>query len=191
MNVCSAPIASDTGVGVTVTDSSGPGGTVTVAVAEIEPLDTRTVFVNVPATAAAVKSPVLGSIVPPLATTDHAGVKATTLPCASLPTAVNCCVARMATVAGDGVIVIVASGPVVTITDAFGDDRAARRVNRRGERARCVARGERATRVDRTAITDGPEPIRDVDDVAVRVLPDGDEVLRCADDDGDRSRATP
>src|ERR1035437_533331 len=94
-----------------------PGVTVTVAVPEMVPLVTVTVLANVPAVVPAVKSPVV-PIVPPLAATVQVGVIATTLPPASLPAAVNCCVALMAIVAGFGVIVITASAPGVTVTVA-------------------------------------------------------------------------
>src|SRR5437764_41053 len=57
-------------------------------------------------------------MVPPLATTDHVGRKTTMLPSASLPTALNCCVALMPIVTGLGVTAIVASAPAVTATVA-------------------------------------------------------------------------
>ena len=69
-----------------------------------------TVLVNVPGTVPAVNRPA-PSMVPPPATTDQVGAIGTTLPPASLPTAVNCCVPSMASVAGLGVTVMVASGP--------------------------------------------------------------------------------
>jgi hypothetical protein len=90
----------------------------TVAVPKIDPLVALTVLVKVPVVVPAVKSPVDGSMVPPPAVTDQTGVIATTLPCASLPTAVNCCVVLMGRVAGFGVTVIVASGPAITVTVA-------------------------------------------------------------------------
>jgi hypothetical protein len=46
----------------------------------------------------------------------HDGVNETTLPLASLPVAVNCCVAPGCTVLGLGVTVIIASPPDVTVT---------------------------------------------------------------------------
>jgi hypothetical protein len=66
---------------------------VTVAVPEMLPLVALTVLVNVPSVAPAVKRPVVLPMAPPLATTDQVatGEIATTLPPASLPTAVNCC----------------------------------------------------------------------------------------------------
>ena len=64
----------------------------TVAKPAIVPIVARTVFVKVPAVVPAVNRPVAALIVPPPATTDQSGVIATTLPLASLPTAVNCCV---------------------------------------------------------------------------------------------------
>src|SRR2546423_6790207 len=90
----------------------------TVAVPKIEPLVALTVLENVPAVVPAVKSPPGVVIVPPQLVTDQAGVTGTTLPATSLPTAVNCCVAPTATVAGFGVTVIVARAPAVTVTVA-------------------------------------------------------------------------
>ena len=57
-------------------------------------------------------------MVPPPFTTDQTGVIVRTLPPASLPTAVNCCVPFVGTEAGFGVTVMVASGPLVTVTVA-------------------------------------------------------------------------
>lgn len=91
--------------------------TVTVAVPKIVPLVARTLLGNVPVVLPAVKTPVVATMVPGGLTVDQAGVIATTLPFASLPTAVNCCVAPMSSV-GFGVTVIVASGPAVTVTVA-------------------------------------------------------------------------
>jgi hypothetical protein len=98
----------------------GAAGDVTVTVAEPKrlPLVARTVLLNVPIVPPAVNKPVLASIVPPPFTTDHTGVIATTLPPASLPTAVNCCCVLIPSVTGFGVTVIVASGPGVTIAVA-------------------------------------------------------------------------
>ena len=53
----------------------------------------------------AVNSPA-AVIVPPPATTDQAGVIGTTLPLASRPTAVNCCVPLTTRVTGFGVTVM-------------------------------------------------------------------------------------
>src|SRR5690606_15145559 len=53
--------------------------------------------------------------------TDQVGVTATTLPLASLPTAVNCCVAPMSRVTGFGVTTMVASGPAVTMAVAVAE----------------------------------------------------------------------
>ena len=78
----------------------------------------RTVLVNVPAVLPAVNIPVVRLIVPPLATTAHVGVIATTFPLASLPTAVNCWVIPTPTDDGVGETVIDASGPAVTMTVA-------------------------------------------------------------------------
>src|SRR6476469_7163512 len=105
------------GFGVTVSVAS-TGVTLTVASPAIVPLAARTVLVNVPAIVPAVKRPDAASMLPPPFTTDQAGVMATTLPPASLPTAVNCCAALVATDAGFGVTLIEASGPAVTVTVA-------------------------------------------------------------------------
>jgi hypothetical protein len=98
----------------------GAAGDVTVTVAEPKrlPLVARTVLLNVPIDPPAVNNPVFASIVPPPFTTDHTGVIATTLPPASLPTAVNCCCVLIPSVTGFGVTVIVASGPATTVTVA-------------------------------------------------------------------------
>src|SRR5512133_430837 len=61
----------------------------------------------------------VGAMLPPPATTDHVGVNCTTLPPASRPTAVNCCVDATASVTGVGTTVIVASGPAVTVMEAW------------------------------------------------------------------------
>ena len=105
------------GLGDTVMVVSGPAVTMTVAVADAEPLVARTVLVNVPGVAPAVKSP-LTSMTPPPATTDHVAAMATALPPASLPVATNCCVPPAGSVAGFGVTVMEASGPAVTVTVA-------------------------------------------------------------------------
>lgn len=117
VKVCCAPIARVAGFGVTVIDASGPTVTVTVAVPEIVPLVALTVLAKVPGVVPAVKRPVV-LIAPPPATTDQTGVIATAFPKASLPTAVNCCVALIDSVTGFGVTVIEARGPAVTTTVA-------------------------------------------------------------------------
>ena len=76
-----------------------------------------TVLLNVFAVVPAVNRPV-ALIEPPPLITCHAGVIATTLFCASLATAVNCCVPPVASDAGFGVTVIVATGPAITDTEA-------------------------------------------------------------------------
>jgi hypothetical protein len=106
------------GFGVTTIEASGPAVTMAVAVPKIVPLVARTVLVNVPVTAPAVKRPDAALMVPPPAVTDQTGVIATTLPFASLPTAVYCRVVLMGMVPGFGVTVIVASAPGVTMTVA-------------------------------------------------------------------------
>src|SRR2546423_2970209 len=92
--------------------------TVTVAVPKILPLVARTVLLKVPVAPPAVNSPVAALMVPPPAVTDHTGVMATTLPVASLPTAVYCWVVLIGSVTGFGVTVMVASGPATTVTVA-------------------------------------------------------------------------
>src|ERR1019366_9234533 len=89
----------------------------TVAVPERPPLVAVTVLANVPITVPATNKPEL-LIVPPPAATDHTGVRATTLPLASLPMAVNCCVRLTFSETGFGVTVIVASAPTATFTVA-------------------------------------------------------------------------
>ena len=118
VNCCCAPMASVTGLGVTVMVASGPGVTLTVAVPKIAPEVARTLLAKAPTVVPAVKSPVEALMVPGGLVVDQTGVMATTLPAASRPTAVNCCCAPMASVAGLGVTVMVASGPAVTVTVA-------------------------------------------------------------------------
>src|SRR5450759_533795 len=114
VNCCVAPMASVSGFGVTVIVKSGPAITVTVAVPKMAPWVALTVLANVPIVLPAVKKPV-ALMLPGGLTVDQTGVIATTLPLASLPTAVNCCVPPMTSVAGFGVTVIVKSGPAVTV----------------------------------------------------------------------------
>lgn|GEM_PF-7050495 len=121
VNCCWAPTASVAGFGVTVMLASGPAVTMTVAVPEIAPEVARTPLAKVPVVLPAVKSPVEALMVPGGLVVDQTGVIGTTLPAASLPTAVNCCWAPMASVAGFGVTVIVASGPATTVTVATLD----------------------------------------------------------------------
>src|SRR5438309_1480327 len=116
-NCCVAVTGSVTGFGVTTTDASAPGSTVTVAVPLSPRLLAWTELAKVPAVVPAVNRPE-PLMAPPLATTDHVGVNCTTFPDASLPTAVYCCVPPMASVCGVGVTVMVASGPTVTVTVA-------------------------------------------------------------------------
>src|SRR5450759_1468777 len=99
-------------------EAAAPAVTMAVAVPKIAPLVARTVLVNVPATAPAVKRPEAALMAPPPAVTDQTGVIATTLPLASRPTAVYCRVVLMGMVPGFGVTVIVASTPGVTMTVA-------------------------------------------------------------------------
>ena len=115
VNCCVPVMTSETGFGETVIVASGPVVTVTVAEPETAPLVARTVLENVPGAVPAVNRPA-PVIVPPLATTDQVGETETTLPPASRPTTVNCCVPLMASDTGFGVTVIVASAPVVTVT---------------------------------------------------------------------------
>ena len=74
--------------------------------------------VKVPGNVPAANRPELPLMAPPPATTDQVGVIATTLPLASLPTAVNCWAAPMPRLAGSGVIVMLASAPALTVTVA-------------------------------------------------------------------------
>src|ERR1051325_8787587 len=106
-----------TGVGVTVMVANGRVVTTTVAVPETCPLVAWTVFAKVPGPVPAVNNPVL-VMAPPPATTAHVGASSTTLPPASLPTAVNRWVPVMDKATGVGVTVMVANGPVVTTTVA-------------------------------------------------------------------------
>jgi hypothetical protein len=98
-------------------DGGGEAMTVTVAVPKIVPLVALTLLGNVPVVLPAVKRPEAATIVPGGLTVVQTGVIATTLPFASWPTAVNCCVAPMSSV-GFGVTVIVVSGPAVMMTVA-------------------------------------------------------------------------
>src|ERR1041385_5213652 len=106
--------------GLTTTDATGARITVSVAV----PLRPSLVAVTVAEpTATPVTTPLPLTVataptVPGPATTAHVGAMATTLPPASGPTAVNCCVPVMGRVTGVGVTVMVANGPVVTTTVA-------------------------------------------------------------------------
>jgi hypothetical protein len=98
------------GFGVTTIVASGPGVTMTVAV-PVTPLHvTVTVFVKVPATVPAVKTPVEELIVPPPLATDQVSPSTlTAFPSSSVPVTVNCCVPPMARVADAGVTVSVAN----------------------------------------------------------------------------------
>ena len=118
VNCCDAPVANVTGLGVTRMLASGPVTIVTVALPLIAPLVARTVLAYVAVAPAAVNKPELASIEPPPLVTDQTGVMATTLPLASVPTAVNCCVKPGDSVTGLGVTLMVASGPAVTMTVA-------------------------------------------------------------------------
>ena len=117
VNCCCVLAAIDTGVGVTVmVATTGAGGvatvvTMTVAKAERDPLVARIVFVNVPATEPAVKSPI-GEMVPPPETTLQVGVAEIGAPAASVPSATNCWVPFTASVWGFGMTVsTVSTGP--------------------------------------------------------------------------------
>src|SRR5512146_761809 len=82
---------------IVMVDSTGGGAiTFTEALPEILPSVALTVLRKVPGVGPAVKSPAL-LIVPPLAATDQVGVIAKGSPRASLPSAVNCWLARAAT----------------------------------------------------------------------------------------------
>src|SRR5579862_595360 len=118
VNCCVPLIATDAGFGVTVIVASAPEVTTTVAVPEMVPLVAVTVLVYVPGVVPAVNKPPLPMVPPPFAT-DHAGVMATTLPLASVPTAVNCCETLTLSVLGLGVTAIAARAPAVSMTVAF------------------------------------------------------------------------
>src|SRR5450759_6027637 len=77
----------------TIGAGGGVDTTITVAVSASAPLADLTVLLNVPVTPPAVTRHVPALMVPPPFTTDQTGEAATTLPPASLTTAVNCCVA--------------------------------------------------------------------------------------------------
>src|ERR1035437_5132772 len=118
-NCCSALVGMNTGFGVTVMAASGPLVTVIVAKPAIEPLEARTLLMNVPVTVPAVYNPACVMLAPfAVVTTAHVGVNTTTFPAASFPTAVNCCVPLIDMIAGFGVMVMLASGPPVTVTVA-------------------------------------------------------------------------
>lgn len=114
VNCCCAPVCIDAGLGVTVMVASGPAITVTLAVPKIVPDVALTLAAKVPVVLPAVKSPLVETIVPGGLVVVQSGVIATMLPNESRPTAVNCCVAPIASV-GFGVTVMVASGPAVTV----------------------------------------------------------------------------
>ena len=109
-NCCGAPTASVAGLGVTVMVATGPTVTITVAVAEMDPLVALMVLAYVPGAPAALNTP-LASMDPPPLTTDHVIVVGDSTPPKSLPTAVNCCVAPTASVCGLGVMTSVAGAP--------------------------------------------------------------------------------
>jgi hypothetical protein len=95
---------------------------VTEALPATDVLVAVTVCANEPAAVPAVNRPLV-SIVPPAAATDHTRLgSATTLPCASFPTAVNCCVPPVVRVIVAGVTAMVASEPTVTVTDEPAED---------------------------------------------------------------------
>jgi hypothetical protein len=93
--------------------------TITDVTPTTEETNAATELVNVAAVEPAVKSPVLASIVPPPAPIiAHDGVIAMTLPCVSVPTAVNCCVAPSTTLGLLGEMVTFVSAPGKTVIDA-------------------------------------------------------------------------
>jgi len=116
-NCCCENVSIDAGFGVTVMEASA-AVTVTVAFPEIAPLVAVTLLANVPDEPPAVNRPP-ALVVPPPWATDQTGVSGTTLPPASLPTAVYCCVEPEGRDIGFGVTVMVTSGPVVTVTVAL------------------------------------------------------------------------
>jgi hypothetical protein len=99
--------------------------TVTVAKPETLPLVSRTVLLNEPVDAPAVKRPEPLLMLPPPLTTDQmapGGIETTT-PLASFPDAANCCVAFVTMLAGLGVRVMLAStvGAATTVTEVSED----------------------------------------------------------------------
>src|ERR1019366_5370048 len=119
VKVCGPPVARLLGFGLTVIDASAPTATFTVAKPEMPPLVACTVFVYVPDTVPAMKSPVLPLMLPAVAfTTDQTGTMPTRFPFASLPTAVKVCVPPVARLLGFGLTVIDASAPTATVTVA-------------------------------------------------------------------------
>src|SRR6185436_2107928 len=115
-NCCVPLVWSAAGFGVTVIDASA-AVTVTVAFPETEPLVAVALVTKVPEVPPAVKRP-LALVAPPPCATDQTGVRGTTLPATSLPTAVYCCVEPDGSDIGFGVTVIVESGPAITMTVA-------------------------------------------------------------------------
>src|SRR5579862_818273 len=101
--------------------TSGGGGpsdvTVTFAVPEIAPLVACTVLLKDPDTPPAVNKPALLTTPPPLMTAQMGDIT-NTLPLASLPTATNCWVEFTGIETGFGVTVMLANGPLVTMTVA-------------------------------------------------------------------------
>src|ERR1017187_4072935 len=119
VKVCVAPVARLLGFGLTVIENSGPTATFTVAKPATWPLVACTVFVYVPDTVPAVKTPVPLLMLPAVAfTTDQTGTMPTRFPFASLPTAVKVCVPPVARLLGFGLTVIDASAPTATFTVA-------------------------------------------------------------------------
>src|ERR1019366_2587498 len=93
--------------------------TLTVAKPETAPLTARTTFAYAPGAVPAVNRPVPLLMTPAVAfTTDQTGFITKTLPLASFPTARNCCTALVSMNTGFGVTVMLASGPLVTMTVA-------------------------------------------------------------------------
>src|SRR5579862_1631704 len=119
-NVWVALASTVTGFGVTVMVASAGAVavSVTVAVPETLPLVALTVLANVPAVVPAVKRPLVELMVPPPFTAVQTGEIGTTLPFASLPTAVNCCVPLVCMATGFGDTVMEARPPLVTVTVA-------------------------------------------------------------------------
>ena len=115
---CWVPFAITVAVdGVTVTDSTGPGVTLTDAKAVSPFASARTVLGKVPAVVPAVKTPV-EVMVPPPATTLHVGVTCTVAPPESRPLAENAAVAPACSWVAVGIMISCESAPIMMVTVA-------------------------------------------------------------------------
>src|ERR1019366_4898880 len=107
VKVCVPPGERLLGFGLTVIDATGPTATFTVAKPETPAFVACTVLRYEPDTVPAVKGPRPLLLLPAVAfTTDQTGTITTTLPFASLPTAVKACVPPGERLLGFGLTVI-------------------------------------------------------------------------------------